>query len=168
MKKIILTMALAIFSMTGITAMAQQAKTCDKTNCEKKCDKKSKCEAKGAKACNPFEGLTLTQEQQTKLAVIPCPKKVMEEAKKQCKGDTAQCNPQQRISVVKDIRSNYLAQVKAILTPEQYVQFLENTYVNQMPAKGDKMKGDKKKFKGEKKGDRRERGQRPERKADKK
>lgn len=177
MKKIILSMAVAVISMTSLTAMAQKPGDCDKQKCEQKCQKEGKCQ-KDRPECNPFEGLQLTQEQQTKLSVIPCPRKVMEEAKKQCKGDSTQCSREQRMAVVKDVRTNYLNQVKAVLSPEQYVQFLENNFVNQMPQKGDKMKGDKKKGdkkdfksdkkKGDKKGQRPDKGQRPEKKNDQK
>lgn len=36
----------------------------------------------------------------------------------------------EKAASAKNMRAEYLKNVKAILTPEQYVQFLENNYVN--------------------------------------
>ncbi|MCM1293228.1 MAG: hypothetical protein NC111_05040 [Bacteroides sp.] len=178
MTKKFFTLAIATILTLGMSSFAQSptegnptkseckrdGKKCDKKKCDKSCDKKGdkkgdkKCDKKCGKHCaNPFEGLNLTPEQQTKLQSIPTPAQVMKAARDQ-KSD-GQASPEMRRQVVRDIRSNYLKQVSAVLTPEQYVQFLESNYINQSPAKpgkGDK-KGDRKcdKKKGDRKGDRR-------------
>lgn len=131
MKKI-LTMALAAMTIFAVSATAQTPEK----KCEKKCEKTENCEKKGDKKCdkkcgrqcapNPFEGLNLTEDQQTKLKAITPPDVVMKEAKKGSfdKG----INPRE---FSKTVRADYLKQVKGVLTAEQYTQFLENFYVNQ-------------------------------------
>lgn len=101
MKKIILALA-AVVALSG-SAFAQQNDCCKqkKECCTKQkscCDKKEKCH-------NPFEGLELTAEQQAKLDAI----------RTECKAKK-ECNREER-----------LAKIKAVLTPEQYTKFLENS-----------------------------------------
>lgn len=64
---------------------------------------------------------------------------------KQQKCNKSQCTAQPdsaavaaRFQARKQVRLDYLQQVKQILTPEQYVQFLENTYVSAAPSKATK------------------------------
>ncbi len=59
-------------------------------------------------------------------------------------------------------RKDYLAKVKAILTPEQYVQFLENSYVNQVSKDRAGKKGKKNKVHLHKGGKKEMKGQRSE------
>lgn len=146
-KSIIIALA-AVFTL-GVTASAQNPDgnkaNGKKTECKKECrgDKKDcknkKCD--GRKAPNPFEGLNLTQQQQEKLAAIPCPAQVMKAARNnKTEADSMKANPALRKEMARNVRSNYLNQVKAVLTPDQYVQFLENYYVSNsaMKAKKDK------------------------------
>lgn len=196
MNKKILSVALATLFTLGFSAMAQDKATTEKKECAKECtiggkckadgkDKKGKCckekaqckEGMQRKAPNPFEGLNLTEAQQQQISAIVTPQQVLKAARseKQDKADTAM-TPQVRRQMVKDVRANYLNQVKAVLTPEQYVQFLENNYVNAVqgkPGKGGKdmkkgegkdfKKGDRKGGKDMKKGDRKGGQQRQER-----
>lgn len=117
MKKTFLSVMIAAVSMFTFTAMAQDNK-CDNNQCKKEaCGKQCGHEMK--KDCpNPFEGLNLTQEQKDKLGALQAP----------CKKDKAdkQKQRQQRDSLARAARAQHLADIKAILTPEQYVQFLEN------------------------------------------
>lgn len=161
MKKKILSVALAAIFSLGISSFAQTAQTrdanCQKKECKKeRCDKKDrkcdkKCDRKDGKQCaNPFEGINLTEQQQQSIAVIPTPAQVMKAARdnNKVKADTANFSPEQRRMFARDVRSKYLQQVKAVLTPEQYVQFLENYYTNSAPnqkdIKKDGKRGDKK------------------------
>ncbi len=162
MKTKILSLAIASIFAFGTTAFAQApadtAKTECKKDCKHKCHKKkdSKCDRKGCdrNAPNPFEGITLTQQQQDALAAIPTPCQVMKAARdnKNACDSAATCTPESRRGFVRDVRLNYLAQVKAILSPEQYVQFLENCFASQKVAKADKKghKHGKKHAKGKK------------------
>lgn len=146
MNKKILSMAIAAITLFSVPAMAQNTGDCQK-KCDKKCqaDKQCKKDKQCKPAYNPFEGLNLTQQQQASIKAIPCPKQVMKEARKQSKDDASKADPKMRMQVAKDIRANYLKQVKAVLTPEQYVQFLENQYVNPRPQKQDMKHGKHKK-----------------------
>lgn len=130
MKKSILSMAVVAVSLFTFGAMAQTSctKKCDKA-CDKKecCKGETRCDKEGKRPCpNPFEGINLTQEQKDKLKdMAPCKK---QEA---CKKKQREC----RDSVARAERVGYLKNVKGVLTPEQYVQFLENMFVNPQPQK---------------------------------
>lgn len=91
----------------------------------------------GKTACADFfAGLNLTEQQKTALKAVPTPGQTMREARKaaaQC--DSARLDGKQCKQVCQDVRKNYLAQVKAILTPDQYVQFLENFFTS-APGQG--------------------------------
>lgn len=192
MKKKMMTLALAaIFTMGGLSAMAQNAqqdragdkkecckkdgKKCDKKD-GKKCDKKKegKCDKKGCKKSqqNLFQGLNLTEQQQAAIAQIPNPREVMKAARENAKdGQGEKMSKEMRESFVKNVRMDYLKSIKGVLSSDQYVQFLENFYTDSSAMKGDKKDG--KKFKeGKKMGDRRGEGRqgkdRAERRADKK
>lgn len=150
MKKTFFSLALA--AVAAVSSISASAQTPNATVCDRQCDKKENCRTEcrkpGKPECNPFDGLNLTAEQQQALNAIPAPCKVMREARKQCKADSTVCgNRARQREVAKDVRINYLKQVKAVLSPEQYVQFLENTFVNQQ-SKG--MKGGKHKGHGDK------------------
>lgn len=156
MKKTIFSMALASMLCLGATsAFAQNAtdskdtakkecckkegKKCDK-NDGKKCDKKQgKCDRK---CTNPFEGLNLTEAQTTALQAIPTPRQVMKAAKEQnketAKADTTKQSREERMAFARNVVTDYLSKVKAVLTPEQYTQFLENSYIKStLSRKGD-------------------------------
>lgn len=140
--------ALAILPVSS-TAFAQQPQCCQAdTTCQapgkpkKKCKKQKanrqeRCQMGDSAMCNPFEGLTLTAQQEAALKAIPTPCEVLRAAKKE-QADTAVC----RRVMVENVRKNYLAQVKAILSPEQYTQFLENFYTS-APVKMKKDNGPK-------------------------
>lgn len=196
MKKTIFSMALASILCFGTSsAFAQSAtdtqETAKKECCKKdgkKCDKKDgkKCDKKDGKCCkqegkkcqSPFASLNLTESQQTALAAIPTPRQVLKaaaEQNKEAKADQKQSR-EERMATVRNIYTDYLAKVKAVLTPEQYVQFLENSYIRSSIAKNDGAKkgdrkggkkdikkGDRKGTKGGMKGDRKGgKGQRPD------
>lgn len=127
---------------------------------------------------NPFDGLNLTEQQQTAInnlqnerrqacAAAAKAKKEQKADKQKAKadkqkGDKQKEDPKQKAEQRKASRQEYLAKVKSILTPEQYTKYLENVYVNAAPAHGNK---DAKKG-GDRpgqRGPRGDRGQRPNR-----
>lgn len=166
MKKKILSlaiMAVAVFTASSAFAQAPADKPCCGGKDKKECrgGDKAKCDRPDTKCANPFEGLNLTEAQQAQIKAIPCPAQSIKAACKDLKSDTTKMDRSQCAAVVKDIRKDYLSQIQAILSPEQYVQFLENQFVN-APGKAGKKDGprmDKKDKKGGKdvKGDKKDR-----------
>ncbi len=162
MTKKIMTLAVAFATMFSLSSFAQTTEGCKK---EGKCVKTEKCEGKkdckknskkgerkdckkgDMKKCfNPFQGIELTADQQTKLKAIPTPREVMKASKTE--KTAVNVNPQ---DFVKTVRKDYLQQVQQVLTPAQYVQFLENSFVNQRAGHGAKgVKGDRGMKKGAK------------------
>ncbi len=157
MKKTILSIAVVSAALFSGNAFAQNTNTAAKNSaaCTEQCDA-SKGQ-KPQKPC-PFDGLNLTAKQQESIKALQTEtQKARQEAGKQAKADKQKRSADQR-AAKQAARKDYLAKVKAILTPEQYVQFLENSYVD-----GAQMKGDRKGHKGprmdQKKG---QKGQRPD------
>ena len=153
MKKTVLALSLSILSVLGFSAMAQKQKPnekCDKANKEL-CSKGKECKMAGKAKYNPFEGLNLTQAQEQKLAELNAQKPERREG--QHPGKKEQMTQEQRqakMQARQDRSREYLAKVKAILTPEQYVSFLENVAVHK---EGRRHHGDNKMM--ARKGDRR-------------
>lgn len=105
-------------SMVTFSTMAKEQK-CDNTQCKKEsCDKKCSRHDMKKDCPNPFEGMNLTQQQKDKIKALQTPCRNGKENKKKMR--------QQRDSIAKAARAKHLAEIKAILTPEQYVQYLEN------------------------------------------
>lgn len=148
MKKFMMT--LAVMAMTAGAAMAQtqdtkactkdcakneqcQKKDCKKDDCKKsdckkndckksdckKSDCKKACDAKGA--CE-FEGLNLTDAQKEQIKTI----KSEQQAARQAKKEAAKAGKDAAKADRQAERKAYLEKVKAVLTPEQYTQYLEN------------------------------------------
>ena len=114
-----------IIALTGVfaSASAQQPQQNQAACCtEQSCAKPT------SKACtyNPFAGLNLTEQQQAQIDALKQEQKAAREAAKKDKADRQQQDRQQ----AKDARAQNLAKIKAILTPEQYVTFLENSYLS--------------------------------------
>lgn len=105
----------------------------------RKADKQRADRQKKNGAMNPFAGLNLTEQQTTALKAVPTPREVMQAARK---NPSTTDNPR---AIARTVRADYLKNVKNILTPQQYLQFLENNYTNQMSAQPGGMKGHKNK-----------------------
>lgn len=153
MRKTVIGMAMMALALIGFNGMAQNTTQSQKAQvennaCGKKGDKDNK---KGGKMQarekkNPYEGLTLTEAQKTKLADLDSKrmadrKAKMEARKAQKEGRKADkksmtdtekkaAKQTQKAQARKAERLEYLQKVKAIVGPEQYVVFLENMYVN--------------------------------------
>lgn len=129
MKKVILNLAFASLSLFTFSAMAHQpscgqscGNSCDSTKCENvgnhnQCGQHNNaCDRPQRPAIScPFEGIELTDAQKEQLkAIMP-----------KCERNTTQHQAMPAAC------PDFLAKIKEILTPEQYVQFLENTIKNQ-------------------------------------
>lgn len=82
-----------------------------------------------------FKGITLTQDQQQKIQQIRADFRAQRQAKAAVKGqkmERKEISPEQRDSLRNarmQVRLDYLHQIQKVLTPEQYITFLENTAV---------------------------------------
>lgn len=159
MKKLILAAIIAAAALAPATVDAKSkkpAQPAQQAQTEQCRPGNDKC------AMNPFEGLDLTAEQQTALKAL-CDKQKAGKDKKDktkagsdCQGnctDSCKTKPADRLKKAREHRAARLAEIQKILTPEQYVKFLENNFVNAVPGRpgdkmhqgrpGDKMKGGK-------------------------
>lgn len=118
MKKI-LTIAIAAAALFGLPAAAQTVgqTQCNKSECTRTDCKKA--DNRGNKH-NPFEGITLTEQQKTALEGL-------KPAKCDQTGNNTTADKQRPDR--RQGRRDYLNSVKNILTPDQYVVFLENIVV---------------------------------------
>ncbi len=153
MKKFIITSGLFVAALLGASTASAQidyinvAPQCTPDqNCGQPCNvpcDTTVCNfgARPGKPCfNPFEGLTLTDQQKTQLAELRKEHKARGESKQQAKVD---------------YRKDRLAKIKSILTPEQYVQFLENSYLQNGGDRGPRFSKDNKRPDKMKGGDKR-------------
>ncbi len=135
MKKIILSAAIIIASMTaGLSASAKSNNGTTTDSTKKECTRGERGDRQD-RYMQQFEGLNLTDAQRSQLEAIR-PEKAGRPEKKD--GEKPQeLTKEQRQAMREQARAertkrvtDFLAQVKAILTPEQYTQFLENSYVS--------------------------------------
>lgn len=134
MKKIFIALSVIAAASFGVNAQNNSDKTaCPQApGCNVKAGDKSCCTAP-----NPFEGLNLTEQQQKKIDEL----RQANRQQKLANDSIRKANRDQKMRDFKNKRSEYLKSVKAILTPEQYVQYLENSYVNSpAPRHGNKNK----------------------------
>lgn len=152
MKKKIFSIAIVALSLFGTSAMAQTAnqpqQKSTQTECVAKCDKSQCTKGKGectkgkgdkkhrAGACKAdlFKGMTLTDAQKTQLQELQTQRMEARKQAKMAQKDKKKELKQQKDSTMRVAREaemrNYLAQVKKIVGPEQYVIFLENIAIN--------------------------------------
>ena len=158
---------------TGATK-TQNEQCCNQASKDSKDAKKGKKSNKGDRgnrpAFNPFDGVQLTPDQQQSLQVLQqgIGPVVLDKEQQEKIKENPNLTPEQKKQLKEErnakkleAKKNYLSGVKEILTPDQYVIFLENVYLyspqNQGPQKGmkpGKPAGNhaKKGPKGEKKG----------------
>lgn len=145
MKKSLLSIAFVAAGIFSFSALAQEP-CCNPSQacCEKpaqECCKAAPQKHKGVKA-NPLEGINLTPEQQ---AAVKALNEKTAQAHKDARKAKAEAKAQER-KQVKNGRQEYLNEMKKILTPEQYTQYLENLAA----TKGPKAKFNKEGRKGPK------------------
>lgn len=130
MKKSILSLAVLFASMSAFSAAAQSTANDNTANCKAKTECGKPCQKKNDARFNPFEGLNLTDKQKADLQALRPSKEARAKAKTEAKAEK-QAQRKQMVEQRIQNRRDYLAKVKNILSPEQYVQFLENSYVDQ-------------------------------------
>lgn len=151
MKKTVIGMALMAMALVGFNGMAQNTTQSQKAQvensacCQKGCKDKKDGKMQGREKKNPYEGLTLSDAQKTKLAELDAKqqakrqanmeaRKAQKDANKADKKNMTDAEKQAAKKAKMDSRRaekmEYLQEVKAIVGPEQYVVFLENMYVN--------------------------------------
>lgn len=86
-----------------------------------------------------LQGITLTEKQQAEIAALQANRKKDLQARRDQRDKDRKAGFEQRQAD----RKNYLAELKKILTPEQYVQMLENNFVNGKGLRADGRKFDK-------------------------
>ncbi len=122
MNKKILAIAVAgLSTLFAAPVFAATPECC--TNANPNCPKTETCPTnqRGTLAC--FDGLNLTADQKTKI------EQFTKECREQCTRDNKTARAERRDNAAK-FRTERLAKIKEILTPEQYVKFLENNFVN--------------------------------------
>lgn len=149
-------------SLVGFNGMAQNTAQCTKAQVENKaCCQKGGNDRKGGKMQlrekkNPYEGLTLTDAQKSKLAELDAKQQAKRQAAMEARKSDSQKSEatkaekknmtkaekmaakQAKMQARRSEKLEYLQEVKAIVGPEQYVVFLENMYVNGGPQDGGK------------------------------
>lgn len=144
MKKKVIGFIVAIAAITSGSVFAQNKTDQNNGKPQTECcntakeGKKGKGEKKGPKF-NAFEGIQLTADQQQKLQVLRQglgPVKLTKEQKENLKKENKNLTDEQkkqkkteRKAQKSAAKKNYLNGVKGILTPDQYVMFLENVYL---------------------------------------
>ena len=165
MKKVIVSMMLAV-ALFGGTAFAQNQAQGNTGATQQQTEQTQKGKKEGKKkmnrpAFNPFDGVQLTQDQQQRLQVLRQglgPVVLDKEQQAKIK-ENPNLTPEQKKQLKEErkanklqAKKNYLNGVKEILTPDQYVIFLENCYIYtpQQSDKATKMGKAKKSNKGQK------------------
>lgn len=154
MKKILLSLAVAFSSLTPLSALAQ-APASDTPACPANKECKAPGARKDRKARNPFASVPgITAEQQSRLDALSADRQKTREARRaenmKARAERQKADSASRAEFRakrKADRDAYLAQVKAILTPEQYVAWLENMAFNRPEGS----RADRKKFAGNRK-----------------
>ena len=169
MKKVFLSLALLSASAFSIMAQTPAETTTDQAQCANK-EQCAKVDRDGqGRDSKAFEGINLSDEQKTKLAALrqgKCTAKDGKEAKaadgEKLTKEQLQQMRKERAENHQNARKEYLVQVKEILTPDQYVVFLENCYTlqNDQPKGGPQIMKAGKNAKLDKKGMHRMKGDR--------
>lgn len=140
MKKVILSIALLSASALSVFAQSNTP-----VNAQQACVATEQCavNAKAGKCNKAFEGLNLTDDQKAKIAALnqgKCTAAKDKPAKEDRKDGSKKEKPTkeqmqqklaERAARHQEARKAYLVQVKEILSPDQYVMFLENSYTLQ-------------------------------------
>lgn len=134
MKKILMTLGVALAATAGIAASAQTAQCSGQSVCNPVCETPASCNRAtcpgapcvGARCGNPYDeifaGLNLTDAQKQQLQTI----KEQQRASRRADDSVSRAQRRQK-------KLDYLHAVKAVLTPEQYNTLLENMVVSGAP-----------------------------------
>lgn len=144
MKKQVLSFIVLGMSLFSLTASAQHRLNGERNRAQKpttECCENPGCRNNDGtcspmECCPAFEGLNLTQEQQTKLKALCEKSETQRQEKTKANKEARKERRVQSDSERRAEQRNYLTEVKEILTPQQYVQFLENMVINGRPNQG--------------------------------
>lgn len=131
MKKKVLGLALIAMSLMTVNSVAQtnaNNNTCPANKENVQC-KKAPDNGKCKPAC-PFEGLNLTDAQKNQLKQLDTKREAARAEKKKEMKAEKQRRDSAKVADRRNAKKSYLAEIKSILTPEQYVTFLENSFMN--------------------------------------
>jgi len=124
--------ATALFAFSPVVAFAaepvndmEQSECSLKEDCARRSENRSMRHACRAEGACSFEGLELTDAQRESLQKIHADRR-------QAKAS----GREERRAAARTERSEYLSKIKEVLTPEQYVKFLENEYMKVRVAGG--------------------------------
>ncbi|WP_295731154.1 Spy/CpxP family protein refolding chaperone [uncultured Muribaculum sp.] len=141
-KKVLSAMVLCA-SLFTLSASAQNPKARNQACPQQQCPVEAKCDnfrqqCAPAQCCTMlFEGITLTDAQKSKIQDLQKAQMEKRTAKARETKDAAKAEKrkmrEERDSARKADRRAYLDGVKQVLTPEQYVIFLENAYMTPAP-----------------------------------
>lgn len=131
MKKLFVALAAIAMSAT----FAAKADDCNNKQCNQPQTCNQPCDTACARPCDsprfcPFDGLNLTEAQKQKFKELRAQKQQAKQAKKEAKRDAKAERKADRKADRKEAKKAQLAEIKSILTPEQYLLFLENNFVN--------------------------------------
>ncbi|MCM1029542.1 MAG: Spy/CpxP family protein refolding chaperone [Pseudoflavonifractor sp.] len=139
MKKRFLSLAIAALAFSSLSSFGQSAgdSTSDKSQATPGCAQAYGDKGQKRAPC-PFDGLNLNADQKAQLEALNAERqKSREEARKgalesrKAERERSRATREKARESRKAERRAYLDKVKAILTPEQYVTWLENMAVNQ-------------------------------------
>lgn len=152
-----MTLSLAMVSVFGFTTFAQNPNTCTDPECvTAQCNQPNGPKDKRYRpTCIEeiaFEGILLTPEQQNAVNQVKANRKAQREQARAKQAAADSTRKAECLAARQQAKREYLKQIQSILTPEQYITFLENIAVAQ-PQNGKAPKGGPKAFKGQK-GDR--------------
>lgn len=141
-------LTLAIVTALGVSISASSLSDDNNSTKKEKTEKKEGKERRQQRkkdvekgGFNPFDGIQLTAQQKEELAKLR-PQKPQQDGNKEKGQRPEQLTPEQQ----KAKAAERLAQIKKILTPEQYQTYLENVAVGQMMHQGRPMnQGNRKK-----------------------
>lgn len=130
MKRRILSIAFIAISTILFTSVANNKEGFPKDKCKTECNRGEEMKKGRPGNCpkfNPFEGIELSdaQKEQLKSMVDEC--RADKHKKAQAKKEKLEAKQKER----KEMHKKHLEKMKQILTPEQYVQYLENMVLNQ-------------------------------------
>lgn len=118
--------AISLFTFNGMAQTTSAPSTGVNTEIKKsrECDRTDNCFNKA------FEGLNLTTDQKEKLQQLNTKIKADRKAKATERKESKHRNDSLCKAERCEAKKSYLEEVKAILGPEKYVMFLENSYIN--------------------------------------
>lgn len=141
MKKMMIAAAILAMSATmGLSAQNNKGNCPQQACAPAQCDTTSCLPGCGPGVCAPdycFEGLNLTDTQKSQIKELRTKKQADRAAKREAK----QAKKAEKRAAREADRKAYLAELKGILTPEQYVQYLENSFTKGKIAKQAKRPG---------------------------